>query len=225
MPWAGYLHRIAISDHFVLLDDVQFEKNSYTNRNRLKGPNGEVWLTVPVILKGHMSGTIGDVKIATHNKWAIKHWKSIQQSYGKAPYYKQHADFFHDIFNQNWKHLHSLNRIIIDYLLLQFNIDTNIINLSSINLMGKKQELILAICSELNADSFVFGMQGRDYVDQKLFEKAHVSPIFHEYHTKKYHQLWGDFIPNLSAIDLLFNVPRDELGDILKIGGILHRSE
>ena len=67
LPWAGYLHRIAISDVFVILDNVQFEKNSFTNRNRIKSPSGSVWLTVPVSQKGHMSGTISDIKIAKHS--------------------------------------------------------------------------------------------------------------------------------------------------------------
>lgn len=224
IPWAGYLHRIAISEQFVLLDSVQFEKNSFTNRNRIKGPGGQIWLTVPVSLKGHLSGTISDVKISAGKNWASKHWKTIQQNYSKAPYFKEHDEFFFDVFQKEWEYVASLNEAILQYLLEQFNIETPIVRLSELNISGTKQELIIAICNNRNATSFLFGSQGRDYVNVNDFKDMGVTPLFHEYQCSPYLQQWSGFIPNLSVIDMLFNVPADELGGVLGVNGMPHNN-
>ncbi|MDH5523655.1 MAG: WbqC family protein [Desulfobulbaceae bacterium] len=222
MPWPGYLHRIAICDRFVILDEVQFEKNSFTNRNRIKGPGGTSWLTVPVCLKGHLASTIRQVKIVKDNKWAKKQWKSLQQFYAKAPFFAAHADFFHEVLEGDWSYISPLNRIILNYLLEQFSIETPLVDQSKLRGDGRKQDLILSLCDELGADSFIFGKLGKDYVDSEKFRAAGVAPCFHEYNTFPYPQLWDDFEPNLSAIDLLFNVPPDELKDRLFSGGMLY---
>ena len=211
LPWAGYLHRIAISDVFVILDNVQFEKNSFTNRNRIKSPSGSVWLTVPVSQKGHMSGTISDIKIAKHSNWLKKQWKTIQQSYAKALYFKDHKVFFESIFTQDWDNLTLLNETILNYLLAQFQIDTPLLMMSELDLEGKKQDLIIDICKTLNADQFIFGGLGAEYVDTEYFKAAGIVPHYHEYTTLPYNQLWGAFEENLSIIDMLFNVPPVEL--------------
>ncbi len=218
LPWLGYLHRIALSDKFVILDEVQFEKNSFTNRNRIRGPGGIIWLTVPVRLKGHLASTIRQTKIANDNKWAKKHWKSIQQAYAKAPFFSVHADFFEEIFTQSWSYIAPLNRLILNYLLEQFKIETPLVDQSELRGGGKKQDLILSLCDNLEADTFIFGKCGKDYVNLDKFGAAGITPRFHEYNTLSYPQLWGDFEANLSTVDLLFNVPPDELNDRLFSG-------
>ena len=219
MPWAGYLHRIAISDKFIILDEVQFEKNSYTNRNRIKTSSGVTWLTVPVCLKGHISGTIREVKIASGNNGLKKQWKTIQQAYAKSPYFKTHKKFFDTVFEQSWQSLVLLNQTILDYLLIQFEIDTPCLALSEMNTEGKKQDLILALCEKYGANEFIFGAFGRDYVDVKVFNNAGVQPYFHEYNTLPYPQLWGAFEENLSVIDMLFNIHPSELRNHLFASG------
>ena len=219
LPWAGYLHRIAISDKFVILDEVQFEKNSFTNRNRIKTSNGVTWLTVPVSLKGHISGTIREVKIASSNNGLKKQWKTIQQAYAKSPYFEVHKKFFENIFTQKWESLSLLNQAILDYLLIQFEIDTPLFLLSEMSIEGRKQDLILNICKTLNANGFIFGGHGRDYVDIKYFEDFGVLPNFHKYNTVPYPQLWGKFEENLSVIDMLFNIHPSELRNHLFASG------
>lgn len=218
LPWLGYLHRIAISDQFIILDDVQFEKNSYTNRNQVKGPNGAVWLTVPVSLKGHLSAKIRDIKIASDNRWAGKHLKTLNQAYSKSPFFNDHIDFFRTVFEQTWDHIVDINHVVLDYFLEQFAIDTPLVNQSELSLEGKKQELILDLCGKVNAAAFIFGKFGQDYVQREVFAAAGIEIFFHEYSSQPYPQLWGDFIPNLSALDMLFNVPADELNDRLMSG-------
>ncbi len=218
LPWLGYLHRIAISDHFVILDNVQFEKNSFTNRNRINSGGKGLWLTVPVHLKGHISATIRDVEIAQNIKWASKHYKSLCQSYQKTPFFSQHKDFFESIYQQHWSSLLDLNQALLVYLLEQFAITTPMTMLSDIDVQGKKQELILDLCQALSAKRFIFGAQGHDYVDETLFAEAGVDTLFHHYTTPVYEPLNSDFIPDLSCVDLLFNYPVDELSQRLHEG-------
>ncbi|CAI8349579.1 MAG: Uncharacterised protein [Cellvibrionales bacterium UBA7375] len=215
LPWMGYLHRIAISDHFVILDEVQFEKNSFTNRNRINASGKALWLTVPVHLKGHLSTTIADIEIAQNIKWSSKHYKSLCQAYQKSPFFSQHKNFFESVYQQHWSSLLDLNQMLLKYLLEQFTISTPIKMLSDLNVQGKKQELILNLCQELSAKAFIFGVQGGDYVDEALFADSGIDTLFHHYSTPVYQPFNSDFIPDLSCVDLLFNYPVDELSQRL----------
>lgn len=218
LPWLGYLHRISLSDLFVILDDVQFEKNSFTNRNRVKIAAGAAWLTVPVNLKGHISSTIRAIEVANETNWARKHWLTLAQGYAKAPFFGAHRDFFESVFNRSWERLVDINHVTLEYLLRQFEIETPVVYQSKLQVGGQKQELILSLCRKLQADQFLFGIMGREYVDKELFLAHSVTPSFHTYRTVPYPQLRGGFIANLSALDMLFNVPTDELRDRLMAG-------
>lgn len=218
LPWLGYLHRIALSDLFVILDDVQFEKNSFTNRNLVKTAGGAAWLTIPVHLKGHTKSTIRETRVADGTNWARKHWLTLAQGYAKAPFFGAHRDFFEGVFNREWEHLVDINHVLLKYLLHQFGIETPVVYQSKLGVGGEKQELVLNLCRKLQANQFLFGIMGRDYVDRERFLLHGVKPCFHVYTTAPYPQLWGDFIANLSAVDMLFNVPADELHDRLVAG-------
>ena len=146
LPWGGFIERISLSDVFIILDDVQFEKNSFTNRNQIKTSNGLTWLTVPVSLKGHTSKSIKDIEIVNHQPWYKKHWKSIQQNYHKSPFFKEHENFFEDTYRKNWILLNELNSHLLSYFLDFLNIDTKIVYLSNLNVFGKKQDLIINLC-------------------------------------------------------------------------------
>jgi hypothetical protein len=217
LPWLGYLHRIALSDRFIILDEVQFEKNSFINRNRVKGSGGGVWLTVPVNLKGHLAGSINDTTIANNSRWAIKHYKTLKQVYAKAPFFDVHDEFFRSIYQREWTKLSDLNRVLLDYLMEQFSIRTQVIYQSELNVNGYKQGLILSICRKLGAEVFLFGKLGEDYVEPEVFANEGIQIHFHDYRALAYPQLWGKFSPNLSSVDMLFNVPPDELYDRLLV--------
>lgn len=222
LPWAGYLHRIALSDQFILLDDLQFEKNSYINRNAIKSSSGSQWLTVPVKMKGHIKSKIIDLEISNQKDWKKKHLRTIYQAYSKSQYFLNHAEFIDDLYSRSWTNLNDLNLFILENLLIKFNVDTPIVYSSEMQLSGKKQNLILEICKKTGANSFIFGGFGRDYVDIELFSNSNIKPYFHEYQTEPYYQRWGEFIPNLSIIDMLFNVDPDNLKPLLLSGGILN---
>jgi hypothetical protein len=218
IPWLGYLHRIAISDKFVILDNVQFEKNSFTNRNKILGSNGPLWVTVPCSLKGHIDSKIKDIKIP-ENKWKKKVSRTISQSYCKSPFYDEHWPFFENIFSKDWNYIAQINQEILSYLLKVFQIDTPLYNQSELPTEGSKQELIISLCQNFKADTFIFGAHGKNYVEQERFSKAGVTPKFHHYQTVKYPQKTENFVSNLSSLDVLFNVSSGELPNLLHQGG------
>lgn len=215
LPWLGYFHKIAVSDKFVILDDVQFEKNSFTNRNKIKTSNGSAWLSVPIQLNGHISKTIKDMSINNTINWKEKHWKSIYLNYKKSPYFHSYCDFFEDTYKKEWIKLDDLTNYITNYILKELGIKTKMYKQSEIKTNNKKQELILELCEKTNSDIFVFGKLGKSYVDIDVFKTHGVNSYFQDYKHPVYEQIWGEFIPNLAVIDLLFNVSRDNALQII----------
>jgi hypothetical protein len=206
LPWLGLFHKIAVADVFVILDGVQFEKNSFANRNKVKGPNGPVWLTVPVALKGHMNSTIRDIAIASNPKWQKKHWKTIQQAYAKAPYFERYSSFFEEIYSRDWKWLCELNWAILEYLLRELGIGTRVYHQTELSISGTGEDLILNLSRHFGAKVFVFGSLGEQYVTPEKFSTNGVDTHFQTYHHPEYPQLYDGFQSHLSVIDLLFNV-------------------
>jgi len=206
LPWLGLFHKMAISDNFVVLDDVQFEKNSFINRNRIKTAQGDMWLTVPVLMTGHIQKTIHDIEINNNVDWRSKHWKSIYLNYKKSPYFNRFSDFFEDLYKGEWIKLYDLLDYTMSFFIKELKIDTKIYIQSKLNITTKKQLLILDLCKHFNAKIFVFGALGKDYADSELFETNGIKILFQDYKHPAYHQLWGGgFISNMSIIDLLFN--------------------
>ena len=105
LPGQNYFAKIIRCDKFILLDTVQYTKNNWTNRNRIKTPQGAQWLTVPIIVKGRMGQIIKDVQINPRENWAKKHFKAIYMNYNKSPYFKKYSDFFEQVYSRNWENL------------------------------------------------------------------------------------------------------------------------
>ena len=206
LPWLGYFHKIALADEFILLDSVQFEKNSFTNRNKIKVSNGEAWLTIPLEMKGHISKCVNEMQIDEKSDWRKKHWNSLLMNYKKAPHFIKYADFFESYYkNTTTSKLVDFISVSTNYFLSELQIKPIYKELSSLSIQSKKQELIADICEVTKSDLFVFGSQGKDYADVDYFKKKNISCYFQEYKHPVYPQLWGDFKPYMSIIDCLFN--------------------
>ena len=144
LPWLGLFHKIAIADHFVSFNDVQYEVKGWHNRNKIKSVNGELMLSVPVFTKGHLSKSLQEILIATDQPWAKKHFKSISSCYGKAPYWKRYSDFFEMIYLQKeWTKLVDLNEFMLNWFLLELGIKTPVSYMNQYNFEGKKSSLVL----------------------------------------------------------------------------------
>jgi hypothetical protein len=205
LPWLGYFQRIAASDVHVVLDHVQFEKNSFTNRNRIRTPQGWVWLSVPVLTSGRSAQKIQEVMIDNRVAWCRKHWRTMLQNYGKAPFFNEYGPFFEDMYAQRWEQLVPLIDRGTEFLLQQLYIETKIIRSSTLDVYGEKSDLVLQICQTLGADTYLSGKLGRDYLDESSFREAGIEIIYQDYKHPVYHQRYEPFESNMSTVDLLFN--------------------
>ncbi len=219
LPWLGYFHRIAVSDAHVVLDHVQFEKNSFTNRNKIRTPDGSCWLTVPVMTSGRFGDLpINQIEIANNQGWAAKHWKSLRLNYAKAPYFGQHAPYFEGVFSRPWHRLSDLAGDITAYLLDAFSIRTKMHTSSQMSASGKKDELVLNLCRELGASVYLSGPLGRNYLREEMFHEAGIEVRYDDYRHPEYPQVHRGFEPYMAAVDLLFNAGPASLDIILNRG-------
>jgi hypothetical protein len=205
LPWLGFFEQVYRCNTFVLYDDVQFEKGSWRNRNRIKTPNGPQWLTVPVLLKGQGFPSIKDVAINQSIGWQKKHIKTITQNYSKAPFFDLYANGLFEILNKSWEYLLDLDLELISWLAEQLNISTKMI------------QRLIGIIHTLGGDYFYEGSAGRNYIDVGVFEDAGISVTFQDYDHPTYPQLHGDFISHLSTIDLLFNCGPESLNILTSV--------
>ena len=150
LPWLGFFDQVYRCDTFVLYDDVQFDKNSWRNRNRIKTPDGSLWLTVPVRLRGHTSQTLLQTEITEKRRWPRKHLNSLKTYYGKAPYFGCCIDALTEVLEQEWSLLVDLDIAIINYLLKKLGITTPIIRSSELGIPGEKTDRLIAICKAFN---------------------------------------------------------------------------
>jgi hypothetical protein len=220
LPWLGFFHKIALSDGFCYFDDVQYLKKDWNNRNKIKTSNGELWLTVPVFTKGHREKTINKIEINNSINWQEKHWRSIYLTYGKSPFFYKYSDYFEDVYKKEWHYLTELNEYMLKFFLKELGIDVAYYKASELSFEGYKSELVLDMCRKLDADLYIFGSLGKDYVDTKAFEENNINVYFQDYRHPTYSQLRGDFISHLSIIDLLFNVGKDRALGIIMEGNI-----
>lgn len=209
LPWLGFFEQLNRCDIFVLYDDVQFEKGSWRNRNRIKTPNGPQWLTVPVLLKGQGFPLIKDTLIDQSAAWQQKHIKTLKQNYSKAPFFELYSSGLFEILNRPWKYLVDLDLELIYWLVEQLNASTKVLISSDLKVPGNKVQRIIDIIHKLGGDHFYEGAAGRDYIDSDVLQKEGISVTFQNYEHPTYPQLYGDFISHLSVIDLLFNCGPD----------------
>ena len=207
LPWLGYFQRIKSSDLFIFLDNVQFEKNSYVNRNRIKTPQGTLWLTVPLNQKGHMEKELNSIEINDKNNWRSKHLKSIALNYSRTLLFQ---DRFARLSKFNESQISNIYIADLCWQQLNFwtkelNINTPLIRASEHKFEGRKSDLVLSICKYFQANEYISGINGEDYLKRNEFVAEGINITLQNYNTKEYKQLWGDFIPNLSIVDSWMN--------------------
>lgn len=206
LPWLGFFEQIYRSDIFVIYDDVQYDKDGWRNRNRIKTANGIQWLTVPVHVKFEEKPLIYEVKIDNTMNWRKKHLRSIKQNYSKAPFYSKYINIFEEAYSKEWEYLVEINMFFILKLVDCFGMnDKKIVRSSSLKIKGDRIQKLINICKIFNANIFYEGSAGRNYIDEKEFAMHGIRVEYQDYKHPVYRQLYGDFISHLSVIDLLFN--------------------
>jgi hypothetical protein len=218
MPWLGFFEKLLRADLFVLLDDVQFSKGDFQNRNRVKGRDGAQWLTVPV---AHRFGQrINEVEVAGDG-WRLKHWKTIVTCYARAAHFEEFAEEFEELYGRPWAKLSELNVAAIRLLARAFGVERKFVFSSALGASGSKSELVLNICKAVGASAYYSGVAGRAYLDAEAFGREGIEMLVQEFEHPVYEQLFmreRGFVPNLSAVDLLFNRGAEGLGLIAECG-------
>tara|TARA_B100001167_G_scaffold176774_1_gene130768 strand:- start:187 stop:888 length:702 start_codon:yes stop_codon:yes gene_type:complete len=215
LPWLGFFKKMMNSELFVLLDDVQFEKKSWQNRNRIRTKNGTVFLSVPI--HAHLDSKLNDVKIDNTKNWADKHKKSILFNYTNTPYFDEYSNAIELIFEKKFEFLIELNYEIIKFVMKELEIKSKIIFSSKLKIPQKGSDKVLNICKAVDADYYITGTAwAKKYLKIEDFKKSNISVEFQELQHPIYKQIHKEFIPKMSIIDLLFNEGKNRAKQIIQ---------
>ena len=205
LPWAGLFEKMSRADLFVVLDDVQFSKNDYQNRTRVKGQAGAQWLTVPV---AHKTGQpINEVEVSG-DAWRAKHWKTLVSCYARAPHFREYAPAFEELYSRPWARLAELNVAALDLAARALGIEKKWAFSSGLKAGGRKSGLVLNICERVGATRYYSGRTGSTYLDRDEFARAGIEIVVQEFKHPTYEQLFmkeAGFVAGLSIVDMLFN--------------------
>ncbi|MCU0594310.1 MAG: WbqC family protein [Desulfobacterota bacterium] len=205
-PFPGFFYKAWRSDLLVLLDDVQFPQGTtWISRNRFKSHQGTLWITVPVWKKGLGLQKIRDVRICHEGRWAKKHLESLKTAYRNAPYLPEHLAFMEEMFREKQKRLIDLNLAVIHYLMGVLAIKTEMVLLSDLNLPSTGNRRLVDLCAALGASQFLAQAPAKKFLDEQPFEEAGTEILYVTPPVPVYPQLWGEFLANLSAFDLVLN--------------------
>lgn len=206
LPWIGYFDLIDQSDVFVFLDTVQFEKQSWQQRNRIKTAKGTLWLTVPVYQS--LKQKIVDVGIDNTKIWRRNHWMSLVNNYHRAPFWTTCGPKLETEYNQEWVRLTEFNIHLIGMFCDMLQIRPRFVRTSEMpDIEGQKTGLLTNICKALGADTYLSPVGSWAYLDSNAeFRNKGISLVFHQYEHPTYQQLYGAFVPYLSVVDLLMNM-------------------
>ena len=208
LPYLGFFDKMVKADIFVVYDDAQFNKGDFQHRNKIRIYHGWKWLTVPVEKK---SIPIKEIKIRNEistksENWPHTHLKNIREAYKNAPYYSTYEKDFEAIYKKSYDKLIDLNMAIIYFLVDAFDIETKLVFSSELDFTSKSTQRLVEIVQTIGGDVYLSGPSGRNYLDVSLFNKREISVKFQDFKHPLYKQFYSGFIPNMSAIDALFNV-------------------
>jgi hypothetical protein len=209
LPWPPYFSKIAQSDVFVFLDDVQYPRSkSFFNRNAIKGAQGPLELSVPIKGKSDLLPVL-EIAIDDSQPWRKKHWKSISLNYAKAPFFPRYRERFEAVYrDESLTRLSALNIALIRLVCECLDVSTRLVSSSELNApAGTGADRILGILKALGADRYLTGSGAGSlrYMDEEAYRAAGVRVLWHAPVSAPYPQLWGAFAPDLAMIDLLFN--------------------
>lgn len=203
LPWLGFFDKVDRADIFILLDNVQFEKNEWQNRNRIKGPNGPQWLTVPV--QHRFPQTIAEVCIDNQTNWRRKHWNAIASNYRKAPFFDQYSPLLEEAYQREWTRLVDLNIHLLKQVFDMIGLNTSIRLASEFQTDEVSSSRLSSLCKTVGGDVYLAGAGGHNYLDTTPFESSRIRVEYQDYRHPEYSQLFGSFIAHLSVLDLIMN--------------------
>jgi hypothetical protein len=209
VPWKGYFDLIHDVDVFVFYDDVQFTKNDWRNRNLVKTPAGRQWLTIPV--GTDLNRLVCEVVI-DGSRWQAKHWRTLSQLYGKAPFFARYREFLEQVYlSREWEKLSDLNQFLIRTIATDhLGIATPFRQASEFATAGKKEDRLLSLLRSVGADVYVSGPAAKAYIDPERFRREGIELVWKDYSGyPEYAQAHPPFEHAVTILDLLFHTGPD----------------
>ena len=211
LPWLGYLAKWAAADVFVFLDTVQYEKNGWQNRNRIKTATGPRWLTVPV--HARLGTPLGEVTVDAVQPWGDNHLRAIEHAYAAAPHLARHRPALRDLYARKWERLVPLAVTSAEWLARALGITTPAHLASTLDVVAAEPtERLIALCRAVGADTHLAGRDGVRYLDVARFASADIAVLYQDYAHPTYAQLHGEFAPHCCGLDLLLTHGDEALG-------------
>ncbi len=219
LPWLGYFDKIRQADVFCYLDDVQYKKNDWQNRNRIKTAQGWQWLTVPVHYR--FPQKLNEVTINNAVNWKNKHLQTLVTNFNRAPFFREFAKLFEQVYSEDWKFLSALNIALIERLKAAFGVgQVPAVKSSEFSLRQDPTDRLIDICKELKADTYLSGPDGVNYMDLDRFEQNGIQVVVQEFTHPVYPQIFNEFQSHMSVVDLLFNCGSEGLERIVEVNPI-----
>jgi len=211
LPYPGYIHKLMNSDTFVFLDTCDMKrstgKENHENRNRIKTPNGVKWLTAPIGQEKKSGCRFVDAHVI-YDGWRESHRRKIEAAYRDAPFHDETMKFLRTLWQNEHTTMAMLGKACVFYLSYLLDMDPYFTSSSAMDLDPdmKGTESLVEICRQLGATEYISGQGAQGYLKTELFEKAGIEVVWQEYEPIVYQQMHGDFEPNLSIIDAMFNI-------------------
>jgi hypothetical protein len=204
IPWRGYFDLISSVDLFVFLDDIQFSKNSWRNRNQIKTKNGLMWLTVPV-RQERLTQLISETYVDSSSPWFMKHLGSWRANYARAPFFEVIMEMLSDLKDARGQTISDLNVRLIKRICEYVKIPTPMVLSSEFSLSGKKTDRLIDLLKQTNAETYLSGPSADTYLDKDAFRANHIRLEYKSYDYDPYPQLWGKFEGGVTILDLIAN--------------------
>ena len=209
LPYLGFFQKMAAAELFIFLDVVQLTEGGYTRRVRIRTKEGSDWLSIPMPGENRLA-PIDQARLLADERWRKKHRNLLTANYDRAPFFDR--EFVEDYYRRPFTTLREMNEHGIRFLMGRLGLSTPTLRSSDlpVDRTLKSTELLVEILSRAGADVFISGASGRNYLDESRFTEAGIELRYLDFHPQPYPQRWPGFVPYLSALDLVFNVPPEE---------------
>lgn len=206
IPWKGFFDSINAVDHYVAYDAMQYTKRDWRNRNKIKTPQGPVWLSIPVNVSGKYTQKISEVTV-TDTSWCQSHWDIIRQNYKTAPYFKTYEASFKDLYQrcESLQRLTDINFLFLEQICQILNISTKLSVLNDLDQPTERNEKLIHVCKLHQADQYLTGPAAKNYLDENQFRLNNIEVKYFNYGVySEYPQLYPPFTHEVSILDTLF---------------------
>lgn len=204
IPWKGYFDAINLVDRVILLDDVQYTRRDWRNRNRIKTPQGLRWLTIPIEVRGKFRQTIVEARVSDP-RWNVRHWETLCHAYRRAPYFDYWHDFLASLYAEEPSpFLSRINERFIRAICQALGISTSLSRSSDYEVREGANERIISLCRQAGITDYYTGPAARSYLDEALFSEHGITVHWLDFSGyPEYPQLHGPFEHSVTILDLL----------------------